>query len=74
VRPKPLFGGDATPADGAAATSQPPEKPHVCVPGITQACVGPAACSGGQACLTDGSGFGPCTCGPQAGGADGGAD
>ena len=34
-----------------------------CVPGATQACVGPAACSGGQACLADGSGFAPCDCG-----------
>ena len=36
---------------------------RVCVPGATQACVGSGACSGGQACLPDGSGFAPCDCG-----------
>lgn len=35
----------------------------VCAPGVTQRCVGPGACEGGQACLSDGSGFGPCDCG-----------
>ncbi len=35
----------------------------VCRPGETQRCVGPAACEGGQACLSDGSGFAPCDCG-----------
>jgi hypothetical protein len=74
VHAKPLFGGDTTPAEGAAAAAPPPEKPHVCVPGITQACVGPAACAGGQACLPDGSGFGPCTCAAPAGSPDGGVD
>jgi hypothetical protein len=34
-----------------------------CTPGSTQRCVGAAACSGGQACLADGSGFGACDCG-----------
>lgn len=34
-----------------------------CMPGSTQACVGRAACAGGQVCLPDGSGFGPCDCG-----------
>jgi hypothetical protein len=34
-----------------------------CVKGITQACVGPGGCRGGQACLADGSGFSPCDCG-----------
>jgi hypothetical protein len=41
----------------------PPAPPRACVPGTTQACIGTAACSGGQACLADGSGFGPCDCG-----------
>jgi hypothetical protein len=41
----------------------PPAPERVCVPGTTQACVGPAACSGGQSCLPDGSGFGGCDCG-----------
>lgn len=42
-----------------------PKPARVCVPGATQACVGPAACSGGHACLPDGSGFGPCDCGSR---------
>lgn len=37
-------------------------KQQVCTPGATQVCVGVGACSGGQACLSDGSGFGPCRC------------
>jgi len=40
--------------------------PQACVPGATQRCVGPGACAGGQACLPDGSGFGPCDCGDSA--------
>lgn len=39
------------------------DPPAACVPGATQACVGPAGCSGGQVCITDGSGYGPCDCG-----------
>jgi hypothetical protein len=35
-----------------------------CVPGATQACVGPGGCRGGQACAADGLIFGPCDCGP----------
>jgi hypothetical protein len=38
-------------------------RPASCVPGATQACVGPGGCAGGQACRADGSGFGPCDCG-----------
>jgi hypothetical protein len=57
--------GAAEPA--SSATSAVPVAPvapvRACVPGATQACVGPAACSGGQACLADGSAFGPCDCG-----------
>lgn len=37
----------------------------VCTKGATQACVGPGACQGGQVCLADGSGFGPCDCGQR---------
>lgn len=36
-----------------------------CMPGATQACVGPGGCSGGQACREDGGGYGPCDCGGQ---------
>lgn len=39
--------------------------PTQCVPGATQACVGPGGCSGGQACREDGAGFEPCDCGEQ---------
>jgi hypothetical protein len=34
-----------------------------CVPGASQACVGPGGCQGGQVCLPDGSGLAPCDCG-----------
>jgi hypothetical protein len=41
-----------------------PEPPTTaCVPGATQACIGPGGCSGGQACAADGSRFEPCDCG-----------
>jgi hypothetical protein len=43
----------------------------VCTPGATQICTGPGACSGGQSCNADGSGFETCACG--AAGAGGGA-
>lgn len=37
---------------------------RLCSTGQTRECVGPAACKGGQACLADGTGYGPCDCGP----------
>jgi hypothetical protein len=40
-----------------------PEPATLCVPGATQACVGPGGCSGGQACAADGSRYEPCDCG-----------
>lgn len=59
-------GGEApvTPAPAAASTKASANPAPRCVPGATQACVGAGGCSGGQACLKDGSGFGPCDCGP----------
>jgi hypothetical protein len=39
-----------------------------CTPGVTQACLGPGACSGAQACRSDGSGWGACDCGMEASG------
>jgi hypothetical protein len=60
----------------AAKESAEPAPQRVCIPGETQRCVGAGACEGGQACLPDGSGFGPCDCGPSArdaGLAEGGA-
>jgi hypothetical protein len=58
----------ARPAPSASARSGAPEPPparpeRVCTPGVTQRCHGPGACDGAQACLPDGSGFGPCDCG-----------
>ena len=52
----------------AAARGSAPTGPAVqhCVPGITQACLGPAACKGAQSCLPSGGGFGPCDCGSPA--------
>jgi hypothetical protein len=44
----------------------------LCVPGQSVACVGPAACAGGQVCMADGSGYQPCVCGaPGTGGGAG---
>ena len=46
-----------------AAAPAPPKGAPVCVPGASQACIGPAGCSGGQACSADGSHFEACDCG-----------
>jgi hypothetical protein len=46
-----------------APTAPPSLPPRACVPGATQACIGPGKCEGGQSCLPDGSAFGPCDCG-----------
>ncbi len=68
------FGGSeaasANPVSSASAQpplplpSSAPSNAHVasCTPGSTQRCVGPGACSGGQACLPDGSGYAACDC------------
>ncbi len=57
--PVPVAGAPPPPP----ASGPPPAPATRCIPGATQACVGAAACAGGQACLPDGSGFGPCDCG-----------
>jgi hypothetical protein len=54
--------------EGSAPASNAPVSPspvieRVCVPGVTQACLGPGACSGAQACLESAKGYGPCDCG-----------
>src|SRR6185436_14658732 len=41
---------------------------RVCNPGDTRTCVGIGACTGGQACLADGTGYGTCGCGGAGGG------
>jgi hypothetical protein len=56
-----LHQQDLCPPAAAAAA---PGPVRVCTPGATQACVGPAACQGGQACQPDGTHFSPCDCGP----------
>lgn len=56
-----LFAGIALAACGSDA--QKAVAPDgVCVPGKSEACVGPAGCSGGQVCNADGTGFGECLC------------
>jgi hypothetical protein len=48
----------------AAAPSAPPTSTRACVPGASQACVGPGGCHGGQSCAADGASYAPCDCGP----------
>ncbi len=52
--------------EAVAEPSEVPAAPQdvVCVPGSTQACLGPGACSGAQACGPDGRGYEACDCGP----------
>ena len=47
-------------------SAAPPPSRLACTPGASQACVGIGGCSGGQACLEDGSGYAPCQCAPEA--------
>lgn len=56
-----------TPGAGAAGS------PQACVPGTTQACLGPGACEGAQACTPQGTGYGPCDCGAAGAGGAGAA-
>jgi hypothetical protein len=59
---KALMAAPAASVVPSAAAS--PDKPRpICAPGSTQSCVGAGACSGGQACKPDGSGYEPCDCG-----------
>ena len=50
-------------ADGGTTLQEIPAKTSVCRPGETQKCFGTGACVGGQSCIADGTGFGPCDCG-----------
>lgn len=59
---KALISLDSKPAP---PTETKPPAARSCATGETRVCVGAAACKGGQACLADGSGFGPCDCGPE---------
>jgi hypothetical protein len=63
-------GHDPSVAAPLQPAAPPPAEPvrtlapdQLCVPGITQLCLGAAACRGAQACLADGRGYGPCDCG-----------
>jgi hypothetical protein len=47
----------------APAPSAPAAPSRACIPGSTQACVGPAGCRGGQSCQPDGASYAPCDCG-----------
>jgi hypothetical protein len=59
--------GTVEPAISSATVAVPSERAlapdQLCVPGVTQLCLGPAACRGAQACLADGRGWGACDCG-----------
>lgn len=60
---KQLLEQPLCPAPAAAPPPAPPSRS--CVPGSTQACVGPGGCHGGQSCDADGSRYAPCDCGPS---------
>lgn len=53
-------------------SEKPAAEQNACTPGLSQACVGPGACQGGQVCKADGSGYGPCDCGVGGSGGTGG--
>jgi non-reducing end alpha-L-arabinofuranosidase len=55
-------GGVAKDAPTATGGAVSPGSTFFCTPGDTRICVGPGACSGGQACLATGS-WGACDCG-----------
>ena len=65
--PRAAAGGDesgpSVAALAAASATHGAGAERLCIPGVTQECLGPAACRGAQACLADGNGFGPCDCG-----------
>lgn len=67
--PAPTQQPPPAPTQPPPAPTQPPPAPtqpppgKICVPGSTQACVGPGACKGGQTCNRDGTAWGPCDCG-----------
>ncbi|MEO8181996.1 MAG: hypothetical protein ABI895_24445 [Deltaproteobacteria bacterium] len=62
-RAEPRAPESAVVARPAPASARAPLPDQLCIPGVTQLCLGPAACRGAQACLADGRGYGPCDCG-----------
>jgi hypothetical protein len=65
TRGMPLFDEDdllkQLPTEAKPRPRSTPAK-MLCTPGTTQSCVGVGGCAGGQSCLADGSGYGPCQC------------
>jgi hypothetical protein len=53
----------AAPSSAPVTSAAPAAPSPFCVPGATQACLGPGACHGAQACREDGGGYLPCDCG-----------
>jgi hypothetical protein len=53
------------PGGGGGKAGVTPSAPadRLCIPGVTQECLGPGACRGAQGCMADGNGYGPCDCG-----------
>jgi hypothetical protein len=49
-------GGSGTGGSGTGGGAM------ICQPGLSQLCVGPGACQGGQSCLASGLAWGPCEC------------
>lgn len=61
VRPDSAVASNTGAGQAAPVSAESPKR--VCVPGATQACLGPGACAGAQACNDAGSSYGPCDCG-----------
>jgi hypothetical protein len=61
--PDPALVDAAGKQEPSAQPAPPLGDGQLCVPGVTQACLGPGACRGAQACLVDGRGYGACDCG-----------
>lgn len=63
AKPAPQARDSAISAPRTPAAAQALLPDQLCIPGVTQLCLGAAACRGAQACLADGRGYGPCDCG-----------
>jgi hypothetical protein len=64
--PRPPIELKREPPPAPEPAPAPAPKAAACVPGATQACIGPAGCTGGQACAADGTRYEPCNCGQAA--------
>jgi hypothetical protein len=63
ARAEPLARESAVSTSPSPVAARAPLPDQLCIPGVTQLCLGSAACRGAQACLADGRGYGPCDCG-----------